>query len=287
MKLNNLVLPHPVLGQADDIIGICKFKNDPTIEINDDCYQVEFEIEHDNGTIADLVKNEKAIYCCEISCNGTLYRDIFHSKETSFKIEIPRISVRNKVNFQVFCLTIKELFNYNNAAAHTDFDGFSFDLEKADLLAIFGTFYFDAEIQYHKLKAASSFMQIVPNDAGKTLTEYILDDSKIQIKLPEASYEKYKYFSKKKIFAPIIHASIVQNALTVALFNLNEHIEIGNVWARSIKYRLENEPELNNGSSQIDPNNIPELVQKLLGNPNERLIERLDEMSNGNDNEEN
>jgi len=284
MRLNNLVIPHPVLGQADDISGNFGFKDEPSI-ITNDKYRITFEIEHDNGTISDLVKVDKAVYCCEVLCAGTLYRELFYSKDLNFSFEISRTSLRNRVDFQTYCLVMKDILNYNNPASHSDFDGFLFDLEKADILAIFGGFSFNADIQYHKLKAASSFMQIVPNEAGKTLTEYILDDSKIQIKLPEELYEKYKFFGKKKDFSPIIHASLVQNALTVALFNFGEHIERGNIWALSIKHRLENELELNNGSFQVDPVKIPELVQKLLGNPNGRLIERLDEMSNRNENE--
>jgi hypothetical protein len=286
MKLNNLLLPHPVLGQGDDITGISRLKNDPNINIEGDSYHIEFEIEHDNGAIADLVRVEKATYCCEVTCSATFYREIFTSNEVYFNFDIPRTSLRNKVDFQVYCLSMKDLPNYNNLVAHSDFDGFLFDLEKADLLAIFGSFSFNADIQYHKLKAASSFMQIIPNETGKTLTEYILDDSKIQIKLPIDLYEKYKFFGKKKEFASIIHASLVQNALTIALFDFEEHLQRGNVWALSIQYRLENELELNNGICQFDSSKVPELVQKLLGNPNKRLIERLDELSNRNENEE-
>lgn len=286
MRLNNLILPHPVLGQADDISGNCGFTAEPTIDINDDCYHVEFTVDHDNGTISDLVKVEKAIYCCEVTCSGTLYRETFFSKEAIFSFDISRAVLRNRVDFQVYCLALKEITNYNNPAAHADFDGFLFDLEKADLLAVFGNFWFNADIQYHKLRAASSFMQIIPNETDKEFTEYVLDDSKIQIKLPIALYDKYKYIGKNKDFADIIHASLVQNALTIALFNFEEHLERGDVWAVSIQHRLLNEPELNNGSDKVDVNSVPELVQKLLGNPNMRLIDRLEKMSDINETHE-
>lgn len=279
MRLNNLILPHPVLGQADDISGNCGFDDDPTIDITDDSYEVEFKLEHDNGTIADLVKVDKAIYCCEVICSGTLYRETFLSKDPKFKIEIPKTSLINRVDFQTYCLALNDISNYNNPASHSDFDGFLFHLEKADLLAVFGNFSFNADIQYHKLKAASSFMQIIPNEADQLCTEYVLDDSKIQIKLPKDLYEKYKYFGKKKDFAAMIHASLVQNALTIALFNYKDHLENRILWAVSIQHRLLNEPELNNGSDQVDPNNVPDLVQKLLGNPNKRLIDRLEALS--------
>jgi hypothetical protein len=285
MKLNNLIFPHPVLGLSDDIIGTCQLKEDPTIHITDDSYQIEFEVEHDNGTISDLVKLDKAIYCCEVLCSGTLYREIFYSNKLQFELTIPRTTLRNRVDFQTYCLATKEILHYNNPAFHVDFNGFTFDIEKSDLLAVFGAFTFNADIEYHKLQAASSFMQIVPNGPGKEFTEYVLDDSKIQIKLPEESYEKYRFFGKNKEFAPIIHASLVQNALTIALFNFKEHLDRGNVWALSIKHRLENEIELNNGSIQIDMVKVPDLVQKLLGNPNDRMIQRLDEMSVKNEND--
>ncbi|MCF1749598.1 hypothetical protein [Mariniradius sediminis] len=281
MKLNNLLLPHPVLGQADDINSSFGFKESPTIDIKQSTYQIEFEIEHDNGTIADLVRVNKAIYCCEVNCAGTLFREIFTSKDPRFGFEIPRTSLRKRVDFQVFCLALEDIPNYYNPTAHPDFSGFIFELEKADLLGVFGAFRFNADVQYHKLKAASSFLQIIPNEGDEEFTKFVLDDSKIQVKLPKALYEKYKqdYIGKKREFADIIHASLVQNALTIALFNFKEHLERENVWAVSIQHRLLSEPELNNCSDHVDPNNIPDLVQKLLGNPNKRMIEQLEKLS--------
>ncbi len=279
------MLPHPVLGQGDDISGFCRFKEDPSINILEDKYEIDFEIEHDNGTISDLVKVGKAIYCCEVSCSGTLFRETFFTGVHQFHIVIPRFTLRNRVDFQVYCLAIKDISNYNNPAAHPDYEGFSFEIEKADLLAVFGNFSFNADIQYHKLRAASSFMQIIPNESDKDITEYILDDSKIQIKLPKEQYNKFRHFGKRKEFTDMIHASLVQNALTIALFNFDEYVERGNVWAISIQHRLLNELELNNGSDHVDPQSVPELVQKLLGNPNKRLINRLEILSNTNEND--
>ena len=279
MKSKNLVLPHPVLGQGDDINGISGFRGEPSIKISEDSYDIEFEIIVENGTILDLVNADKAIYCCEVLCPGTLYREIYYSSSLRFKFEIPRTFLKNRVDFQAKCIATKSILNYNNPAFHADFEGFMFDLEKADVIATFGTFNFNADIQYNKLKAASTFMQIVPNEPGRQMTEYVLDDSKIQIKLPPELYEKYKFFGNRREFAPIIHASLVQTALTIALFNFKEHVERGDIWALSILHRLENEPELNNGSGQIDNSKVPEIVQKLLGNPNERMIIQLEKLS--------
>ncbi len=277
MKFKNLLLPHPVLGQEDDINGICDVRN-VEIKTDEKEYSILFEIDHDNGTIIDMVKFDKAIYCCEVKCSATYYRELFISKTTTFSFNISRGELKNRVEFEVFCATTAELKAYNNVASHPDYADFNFQLDKGDIIALFGEFNFNADIQYQKLKAASSFMQIIPNESNKEYTEYVLDDSKIQIKLPKAVYEKYKQDSigKRKEFSEIIHASFVQNALIIALYNFEDQLARKVLWAESIRYRLLNEQDINNGSDIIDPVNIPTIVQKLLGNPNQRLVDRLE-----------
>lgn len=287
MKLNNLSLPHPVLGQSDDITAHSEI-SEPTIVIGDTSYLIEFEISYDNGTIADLVKFDKALYCCEVTCPGTLYRELFTFSETKIRLSLDRSILRNKVNFQVYCLSKGQISNYSNPAAHADYEGFVFELEKADLLANLGSFSFNADIEYHKLKAASSFMEIIPHSGQETETDYVFDSKKIQIKLPKEAYEKFRhdFIGKNKEYAAIIHASLVQNALTVALYNYEKSLEMGNcVWAESIEHRLRDEQDLNNGSSKFDLDQIPKLVQKLLGNPNNRMIESLEKLSKTQHNE--
>lgn len=285
MKINQLAYPHPILGRADDITGESEI-TDLIIEMQNDIYKVSFSILHDNGTITDLIKLGKAKYFCEITCGNTLLREIFSATNNNFELSINRLNVRNKVEFNVFCAAITDLPGYNNPAAHQDYLGFICNLEKGDLLAYFGQFEFNADIQYHKLKAASSFMEIIPHQGDQLYTEYVLDTQKIQIKLAKETYEKFKLDSigKKKEFAPIIHASLVQTALTIALFNYSKFLEMGNcLWAESINHRLKDEQDLNNGSDKIDPDQIPLLVQKLLGNPNERLVECLEKLTIAND----
>ena len=280
MKHSNLKYPHPVLGQGNDISSEFGFMKEPEVNIHDDKYDITFELLQENGTISDYIKNEQAVYCCEASCTGTHYREIFFSNSTKFQFGISRQLLRNRVDFFIYCIAMQDIKNYSNPAAHEDYSDFKFQIDKADVLAIFGDFSFNADVEYHKLKAASSFMQIIPNDSANNETEYVLEDSKIQIKLPKEQYEKFRYFGKNKELTDLIHASLVQTALTIAIYNLEEHIENNRVWAISIQHRLLNEPELNNCSKQVDKQYIPELVQKLLGNPNKRLIDRLEILSN-------
>ena len=143
------------------------------------------------------------------------------------------------------------------------------------MLAFFGKFDFDADIKYEKLKAVSSFMEVVENkDPNTTYTNVDLSKSKIEIQLPT---EDYKIFandsiSKEPKFVPIFHSSIVLNALMMALYNIGSHKD--SLWAKVIYYRLKMEKQFE--SLSIEENeNIPEIAQRLLGNPFRRLISEL------------
>jgi hypothetical protein len=287
MKIDLLSFPHPVLSYSDDISGECGI-SEPNIETNEDSYLVSFSINHDNGTISDLVKAGKAVYSCEVRSAKSLYRNLFLSESGQFEFMIERNSLRGRVEFFVTCTVKVEIDAYVNPAAHADYAGFVFNLTKGDLLAYFGQFEFNADIIYHKLKAASSFMVILPQRGDEVYTDYIFDLSKVEIRLPKAVFEKYRadIIAKNKDVASIIHASFVQTALTAALFNYNRMKDSSDcLWAKSIQHRLITEPELNHGTDEFDHSTIPTLVQKLLGNPNQRLIEGIENLLINPDNE--
>ena len=137
----------------------------------------------------------------------------------------------------------------------------------------FGEFSFNADIKYEKLKAVSSFMEIVEN-TDLTYTNIDLKKQKIQIELPSVSYKLYRSgrISQEPKFAPVFHSSIVLNALLMALYDFENHKEY--LWAKAIEYRLENEKQFLNLSIE-EKENIPEIAQRLLGNPFNRLLEGL------------
>jgi hypothetical protein len=282
MKFKGVIFPHPVLGIGgeEDFSGICELI-DLAIEIETEDYLITFSINHNNNTILNLVAETKAIYCCEVKCGGTFFRELIPCSNNKFSFKISRTKLRGRVDLDVFCLAKTTIKGYNNPSAHKDYSEYSFDLNKADLLAYFGHFTFNADIQYNKLKAASSFMEIIPHEGDQELTEYSFDTHKIQIRLPRSTFDKFKQdnIGKRLDYAPIIHASMVQTALTAALFNYEKSLEGGCLWAESIKHRLIAEQELNNGSEIIDLDQIPSLAQKLLGNPNNRMIDCLEKIS--------
>jgi hypothetical protein len=286
MNFSNISFPHPVLGINDDVLSeIKKIDNDDIIIISTaENYEIKIQFKFNDRELKRLIREDKAEFICEVTCSNTLYREIVKNKSPEIELKIPRKQVKGKVEF-IFILVAKEhIYSYSNTNFHSDFKGFVFDIEKGEMLAYFGEFSFDADLKYEKLKAVSSFMEVVPNE--ELIYTYVdLKKDKIEIQLPLETYNIFlsDLISQEVKFVPIFHSSIVLNALTIALYNLDENREY--LWAKVIDYRLKNEKQF----SQInysDKENFPDIAQMLLGNPFKRLLEGVKVIVESSENEE-
>lgn len=283
MKFNNVSFPHPVLGLGDSITGKIDLGS-PEIDSLQDEYEIKINLNHDNFDLKKLVDENKAEYFCEVTCTNTIYRQLFLSGSNKIGFKIPKKEVKGSIEFICILVAKENITGYVNTEAHEDYNGYSFDLEKGDVLAYFGEFSFNADIRYEKLKAVSSFMEIVESEES-TYTNIDLKRDKIQIQLPSEIYNMYRsdIISQEEKFAPIFHSSLVLNTLLTALYNFDEHKNY--LWAKALEYRLKNDKQLKDLNFE-EKENVPEIAQKLLGDPFKRLLVGINiivESSNLND----
>lgn len=275
MKFIDVSFPHPVLGIGDAINSNVGFNPEPQIISGTNNYTVVVNCEHNNKDLEDLIRQGQAEFFCEATCSNTLYREIIKSNSNRIEFEIPKKHVKGRIDFICALLAKSPITKYKNSNSHPDYNGYNFEIEIGDILAYFGKFSFDADIQYEKLKAVSSFMEVVENKDPKA--EYAnvdLNKNKIEIQLPSEDYKIFanESISKEQKFAPVFHSSIVLNALMMALYNFEEHKEL--LWAKVIDYRLKNENQFQPMSIN-EKEDIPEIAQRLLGNPFKRVISEL------------
>ncbi|MCB9261788.1 MAG: hypothetical protein H6607_05375 [Flavobacteriales bacterium] len=272
MKFNDITFPHPVLGLGDAIFGTIELGN-PEINSLQDVYEVNINCKNDNADLKNLLTDDKAEFLYEVTCTNTLYRKRFLSNNGRMEFEIPKKEVKGRVEFTCLLVAKERIPEYSNTESHSDYDGYTFDLDQGDILAYFGEFSFNADIKYEKLKAVSSFMEIVENEDLK-YTNVDLKKNKIEIQLPSETYDIYRsdLISQEVKFVPVFHSSIVLNALLTALYNFDEHKEY--LWAKVIDYRLKKEKQFEL-LDIAEKENIPEIAQRLLGNPFKRLLEGL------------
>lgn len=272
MNFNDVTFPHPVLGIGDSITGNIDLGS-PEINSLQDVYEIKINLKHDNVDLKKLIHENKAEYLCEVTCTNTVYRQLFLSNNNKIEFEIPKKEVKGRVEFMCLLVAKEKVIGYTNSYGHQDYIGYSFDLDSGDVLAHFGEFSFNADIKYQKLNAVSSFMQIVPNE-DLIFSNIDLKKSKIEIQLPLETFNIYcsDIISQEEKFTPIFHSSFVLNALLVALYNIEEHKDY--LWAKVIDYRLKNEIQFQDVNF-AEKENIPEIAQRLLGNPFKRLLDGI------------
>ena len=259
MKFNNISLPYPVLGNNDDVYPLleddCIRMADPVKTATE--YVFHVDLTQRNQMISELIAEGKAEYACEITCNTTYLRRCIHSAEPHFEIHLKRKDVNGRINFNCFIAVKEDISNYANPDFNEDYHGFTFDLEKGDLLAVFPSSFYNTNIKFDK----------------------------IQIELPHDLYEQYLRIGNA--FPEVIHSSLVHNALVYAISNLSDYADSGKVWSDSLIQRMQ-EPEF----SQYDIDTLKDDVMMvyrfaddLLQDPYKRLLDSLEKI-NDNMNEE-
>lgn len=276
MKLDNYQFPHPVLTNfTDDISGNPSFVEE--IIDRDDFYSIKIIFSIDNQILENHLNQNLCVIICEVNCSSTVYRDLFKSVGRTVSFDIAKELVRGKVEFSNYMVVKQDIKGYTNPNTHPDYNGFSFDLETGDVLAYFGEFSFNAEINYKKLKAVSSFLKI-DERSDIDLADFDINNDRIIIKLPVRDYGIYRKqpIAKNEDFAPIFHASIVLSALIYALQNIDEHVD--KMWAQVILTRFK-EDEFDGLSLDKESGDIIKIAQILLGNPINRLLRGLENVS--------
>lgn len=274
MKLNNISLPYPVLGIQDDIGG--KFSATIKIEKVKRAYSVTVNYILTNVDIEQLVADGKAEYLCEIKCAATKQRVCVSSSEATQQFSIPSNWVCGDIEFSFFVVVTESIIDYSNGEFNEDYLDYTFNLEPGDFLAITHSVHYDAEIEYHRLHALSSFMRIAPGGEDDTEIQFLLNKPYITITLPRALYDDYNEVTfKRPERAAMVHASIVNNALLYALYNMKgDNSE--KLWARTIRHKVAHENEFK-GLSLDNPEDFYLIANGLLKDPFNRMIEQLKE----------
>jgi hypothetical protein len=272
MKFDEFTFPHPILGVSDSIQGDIVF--DQNIISDENEYKISITHQMNNQDLNRMVKNQEAVFLCEVNCSSTLYRNVFKSYNPTIDFTIKRKDVKGRIAFDCMLISDTHIAEYKNSHAHPDYDDYTFDIEKGDVLAYFGSFSFSADINYQKLKAVSSFMEVIDGGDIKTAI-FDLDNPKISVKLP---HDEYMIFAKSTIckeikFTPIIHSSIVLGALLYALANIFDYKE--RQWAQVVIHRVSTEEEFQHLNLE-EGADLPVITQLLLGKPICRLLNGLD-----------
>jgi hypothetical protein len=277
MRINSLSLPHPVLGLSDDVEGAYDVK----LNVQLGREEIVLNLEHllKNNSIKSLIEQKKAIFCVEINCPKTFYRNTYLNGLESQEIKIPSHLLRDKVECDFFITACVNISDYSIAESNSDYDGVLFYIENGDVLATGGHTSFLAEKEWQAYKAVSNFMEIIQDqDREEGPIKIDLSSEKIVIHMPKNDYARYNKIRKAPDFEATFHASLVLPTLIYALTQMvGQHRETysGFKWFDILDYRKSNDENLKH-LNWSDPTVIPELAQRLVENPLKRSMESIE-----------
>ena len=278
MRTNNRILPYPVLGNYDAVspgINTEDLRETPP-DVQENTVGFEYDLVMKNETIANLIRNGKAEYMCDVYCEKTRLQKRYLSSEPHFEFELMRKEISGHVGFEFF-VVVKDAINYSNPDFNEDYSGLSFELEKGDLLAIYPHASYNASLLYEKLYAVGSFIKFKEDDKP----DYSIDMSGdiIYILLPKPMFQMYVGSIKgNDDFSEIILSSLVNEALEYAIINYDPDKHESLNWADALKSRFK---AINKDNTLTfgNPKDAHIIAQRIFDKPYNRLFSQLVELS--------
>ena len=221
MKISNKIsYAYPIWGWRDDYTIDINEEDYSISEIHDkDNFVFELDLKVHNKDIEALIKAEKAVYACVVSCSETYYHKFTPSKEAKFTISIPRREVSGLVRVQWMIIATQDIIGYESDMLNEDYHGKA-NFPLGAMIGYITSFEISAELS-DNLRSLDDIMKVVKNkDADKI--EYDCSDRIIKIKIPEKQLEIFDDYGSKNPYPSVMHSSIVFQALILAISKLQE-----------------------------------------------------------------
>jgi hypothetical protein len=266
--------PWPVLGDSDAVTGTFS----PIVEVNlgPDNIVIRGNFNLENKTILELINEKKAKYVLQITCIATHFRRCHSFSDSQFDLSIPAVDLRGVVTLEYFVVAIRNIDNYKNSAAHSDYENASISLLPGYIVADGGSEKFDAKKRYAGTKNISDFLEVVRDPHLSGPMTISPNQEKIVVRLPSVDYDKLAVFasSKTEKLNSLLQSGIAFPAILIAMQYAFEDPEYHQqfMWFNILKERAEK------AGIEWGKENISVIVQTILKRPVERMLSGLKEI---------
>lgn len=270
MKIENLSLPHPVLGSSDDILG--NYNTQSSIRLGRKEIGLSMIHELSHKTLEKLIEQKEAAFLTEVHCAQTLFRVSYIAHDKQQTIILPASDLRDKVDLSFYIIALKDLKQYKVDGANADYADFSFEISKGDILAYGGRSMFWAGKRWEAQKSVSNLMEVKSYESVSGSMKFFLTGDKIIIELSKTDYGQYQKMVKFEELVPIFHSTIVLPALMFAISQMIQNNELyeNYVWYQILDFRRQSEKRINKIPWEMEY--VPEIAQAILDNPVERTF---------------
>lgn len=278
MQIGNKLFPYPTIN--NNILKSC-FKDTvyefKYVDKNDgQNYILENAcIEINNEYIKKLMSEGYIGAGLVIECSTTVFRKMYEVTLEPQTIKINIGDLRDKVVISCYLYAKRNILDYKDNDFLDDYQGYSFEIEKNDIIAIDDGFTTIIDYDESMDKKVASIFQVIRSNSVETMT-IEMKTRKIVISLPEEEFVYYDTLRKNDNFQNIFFTMLAIPALTYCLKEFQDNIlseqydldvvEMNYTWFISVKnaYKTQYGIEL---TEEIFKNlDVSILSQKLLNN---------------------
>ena len=220
MRIGKKMFPYPTLNR-DVILNSFKksaFALKYELKTTDTLYTLDnVYVEITNEKFRELISQAVVKIALIVECSSTIYRQSFEIGLSKTKIDIPINNLRDKVYVSAYAYATKD-FTYLDEDFLDDYSGYSFEIEKYDILGIDDGFHTTINYDSEKDKKVSSIFRIIPSDEiTNKVVKYSTNGKLIYIKMPLEEYKIYYNLSQNNNFINVFLAIFAVPALSYYL----------------------------------------------------------------------
>lgn len=238
MKMSSRSFPHPVVGNADDVLA----EYQATFDFSSDKtnFYLDVHVQTSSTTLKKQIRRGAACHTLHVECSNTLFRRTFDFTADKHREAIPATLLNGSVEVNAFVRATKAIPEYTVAEAHDDYADATFDIQPGDILALANTRVFDAEHSVDPLRKVGALMVVTQSPKpGEHPMEVDFNQDRIHILLCKGDYEAYQEVKAVPNLTSHLTTTLVLPVLMAAIEQVQASEEDQERWSSLLRQRLE------------------------------------------------
>lgn len=227
MHIGNRIFPYPVLNRNEALSDY----------VEDSVFKVEFDVDESgapivqNGevvfknlhyTITDaslisLLEQGKMKGAFIVECSASVYRSRFEISTIPYDLKVSAHEINGNVVASCYLYAAEDIANFKSTGFIPEYAGYSFDIDKFDILAVDDGFKFKIDLDPSEDDKVASIFTVVKKEGDGDLMSCVYDEKRIVVQLPAAYYGCYDNIKTKKECNNIAFAMIAIPSLAYCL----------------------------------------------------------------------
>ena len=219
MRVGRKLFPYPVINNSEKVSS---FKNASFSLVYEDASDEENLILKNTHLIIDdmnlinLISTGKVKGALIIECSSTIFREKKEIDLENRDIIIPLSDLNDKVYISSFLYATENINGYKSENFLDDYEDYSFNIEKYDILAADDGFFKTIEYDQEEDQKNDSIFSVIKTKKIDTMLVDI-SQKKIIIKLPESEHGLYTNLRYNKTYQPLFFSMMAIPALSNVL----------------------------------------------------------------------